>query len=950
MNANIPIMQLLGSAAGIGGTASPTAAPAPVGQSAFGTVMGNLLSAATGTGLATGANGSAASLNSTSGQSILAALQSGQITPEMIAALNSGQASGSLAALAAKLAGLMSGGEQGTMVPLAAGLNLDQLQAAGIELPAGLSGGAGEGQAMLLVRREALKSLMADGGWQDGASVPALLMLGSENGGRQPVGYLDVSLSMVAATGGSGSSPALSFQLNIDPAATINIASGLTTNLIPDLTAASGQESSDPAAGSPILELAGLLTRLKALAASARGGQDAAAGDGAGSATGEHTQTITETDMPLATAVSAVSAEAASALPGAAVGVAGADLSTAQPAIKSERAALPPLEKLTAEIEKLINKLTTGINEAGSAASGDTAGSGVAVLNLLAGQAAVSAENGDTRAAGQTLELIGKLGKLSSLSAGEKQQVLADLAGRLRSLLSPTGNAGAAATNPAAVSRGEISLQALPSLASATETSPSGAAVPGKTLKTEAAAERLVASASSTNISAGQPADPGAQNTVQLVNDTVAATVADPVATQGAGQAPAGASGILSALESAAATAGELADKAVVATTGKDPASAKATAAQPADPGAPQAQPSAATVQAAVAKAATAGAQTTTSPVSPQVAEAGQAAPAVDKSEGRRNEAGRTDIRPATDSDAGTTPVALAATGESESRQVSVPVSLSSLRKTRRGQSKTQAIKAVNAFTDNSQAAAKAGESNDFMQALRAAAGEKGVDDLVEVTLVDKKSGGEELLVRPQSAEHSAKPGGSQLQAGLRIESSGVRQPDTARGEQQLRQVQVHTAGREEAFEKIISSARLTRAGSTSELTMKLEPEHLGMLRVKMSVDKNNVMHARIQVESHEARTMIESNLPRLRESLAEQGIRVEKFNVDVRQDQQGQQQQHAGAGNGGEYDQAGRGLGGNAGGSAGGDPAGSGNQPESVDRTSSPVNKYGYSTLEWVA
>ncbi len=151
-------------------------------------------------------------------------------------------------------------------------------------------------------------------------------------------------------------------------------------------------------------------------------------------------------------------------------------------------------------------------------------------------------------------------------------------------------------------------------------------------------------------------------------------------------------------------------------------------------------------------------------------------------------------------------------------------------------------------------------------------------------------------------------------------------------------------------FEKIISSARLTRAGSTSELTMKLEPEHLGMLRVKMSVDKNNVMHARIQVESHEARTMIESNLPRLRESLAEQGIRVEKFNVDVRQDQQGQQQQHAGAGNGGEYDQAGRGLSGNAGGSAGGDPAGSSNQPEAVGRISAPVNKYGYSTLEWVA
>ncbi len=965
MSANIPIMQMLGSAAGIGGPASPAAAPAPVGQSAFSGIMGGLIAASVGQGTATGAMGSASSTNSSSGnsleQSTLVALQSGQVTPEMIAALNSQQDGGSLAALAAKLAGLMSGQGQGRMVPLAAGFELSQLEAAGIELPESLTVGAGDGKAMLLVSEEGLKSLTAGGGWKDGESVPALLMLGSDSESGQPLaGYLDVSLSMVATNVEDGSSPSFGFQLNLDPASTINMISDTATALT---QVAPGQVD-----GSPVLELAGLLARLEALAASTQSVSNVEAEEGTESVSDDNTQTITDSIIPSVTAGSAVAAQEASAI--IVDAVSGTD---AKPAIQSGQVALPAIEKLTAEIETLVNALAAGINGDKSGASGDAAGSSTSVLRLLAGDAAISAENGDTRAAGQALELIGKLGELSKLPESEKQQVLADPAGRLRSLLASSGTGNELATGTGSGNDG-FSLNVAQFADSAVEAAPSMQATSSPASNTEAAAGQLLSSAVPADNAASQIVDPNAQNQVQPGNDTVAApAVAD---SQASGQAPAGVTAMLVAIESAAATAGELADKVAAAATG----SGNSTTIRPmvqgaqvsdAGPAAQNATETASVRQPVTTKAVAAPmaelkVESTAAPVSAQVVagqgpEAASAVAAEGKTVGRaeiaREPAGRAGsvpVQEAVKEDARaerTVSLAASAKAGSDSRQVSVPVSLSSLSKSRRSQSKTQAINAVNAFTGNSQSAAKvAGESNDFMQALRAAAGEKGAADLIEATLVEKKSGAEELLFRAENSEQPAKPGGSQPQAGLRLEAIGTRQAASS-GEQQTRQTpQVQTVNRDEAFEKIISSARLTRVGATSELTMKLDPDHLGMMRVKMSVDENNVMHARIQVETHEARSLIENNLHRLRDSLAEQGIKVEKFNVDVRQDQQGNQQQHAGAGNGGEYDQTGRGLSGNANGNGAGGTAENDGQAEDADQDIAPVNKYEYSTLEWVA
>jgi flagellar hook-length control protein FliK len=68
---------------------------------------------------------------------------------------------------------------------------------------------------------------------------------------------------------------------------------------------------------------------------------------------------------------------------------------------------------------------------------------------------------------------------------------------------------------------------------------------------------------------------------------------------------------------------------------------------------------------------------------------------------------------------------------------------------------------------------------------------------------------------------------------------------------------------------------------------VRLAPPELGSLRIDLSV-QNGVMAAKLEAETPAARNALLDNLPALRERLAEQNIRVEKFDVDIRRDSQG--------------------------------------------------------------
>jgi flagellar hook-length control protein FliK len=71
------------------------------------------------------------------------------------------------------------------------------------------------------------------------------------------------------------------------------------------------------------------------------------------------------------------------------------------------------------------------------------------------------------------------------------------------------------------------------------------------------------------------------------------------------------------------------------------------------------------------------------------------------------------------------------------------------------------------------------------------------------------------------------------------------------------------------------------------ELTLRLSPPELGSLRLELRVE-GGVMTARLEAETQIARTALIENLPALRERLAEQGVRIDRFDVDLMQ-QQGQ-------------------------------------------------------------
>ena len=87
---------------------------------------------------------------------------------------------------------------------------------------------------------------------------------------------------------------------------------------------------------------------------------------------------------------------------------------------------------------------------------------------------------------------------------------------------------------------------------------------------------------------------------------------------------------------------------------------------------------------------------------------------------------------------------------------------------------------------------------------------------------------------------------------------------------------------------------RVAKAFQTAQdrggtLQLRLSPPELGALRIELNV-KDGVMSASLQTENANARRLLLDHLPALRDRLAEQNIRVDRFDVDVRQEGSGGQ------------------------------------------------------------
>jgi flagellar hook-length control protein FliK len=93
---------------------------------------------------------------------------------------------------------------------------------------------------------------------------------------------------------------------------------------------------------------------------------------------------------------------------------------------------------------------------------------------------------------------------------------------------------------------------------------------------------------------------------------------------------------------------------------------------------------------------------------------------------------------------------------------------------------------------------------------------------------------------------------------------------------------------------------RVAKAVQTAQdrgglVQLRLSPPELGSLRLELAM-QNGVMTASVETETPAARQVLLDHLPALRERLAEQNIRIERFDVDVRQENSGGQSDPGGS------------------------------------------------------
>ena len=159
----------------------------------------------------------------------------------------------------------------------------------------------------------------------------------------------------------------------------------------------------------------------------------------------------------------------------------------------------------------------------------------------------------------------------------------------------------------------------------------------------------------------------------------------------------------------------------------------------------------------------------------------------------------------------------------------------------------------------------------------------------------------------------------------------------------------IELANQNDMINRIGRQARIIRVPGSSEINMRLQPDSLGSMRIQLRVDDNHNVVARIQVENQEARQMVENSLGRLKESLADQGLKVDKVGVDVRGDQQQGSQGQNFASNLGRDQNGGYRNGREAGWNSGRGLADGSEQNENLAERESKKD-LGYNTQEWVA
>ena len=80
--------------------------------------------------------------------------------------------------------------------------------------------------------------------------------------------------------------------------------------------------------------------------------------------------------------------------------------------------------------------------------------------------------------------------------------------------------------------------------------------------------------------------------------------------------------------------------------------------------------------------------------------------------------------------------------------------------------------------------------------------------------------------------------------------------------------------------QQIVDQARLIKSTDNTEMVIKLKPEHLGDLTLKVSVTANGAVNASFHSDNAQVRTIIENSMVQLRQELQAQGLKVDNVGV----------------------------------------------------------------------
>ena len=88
----------------------------------------------------------------------------------------------------------------------------------------------------------------------------------------------------------------------------------------------------------------------------------------------------------------------------------------------------------------------------------------------------------------------------------------------------------------------------------------------------------------------------------------------------------------------------------------------------------------------------------------------------------------------------------------------------------------------------------------------------------------------------------------------------------------------------ENIMEQIFKKIRITTHGDRSEIKLSLNPPELGNIKIHF-MEEHDEIEAKIYVENAEVKAAIENNAHRLKESVAANGVEIQKLEVYIQND-----------------------------------------------------------------